>query len=93
MFSLPNMGEEALKSHTAGKKDFIVVTQTQKTDSVTDYFMVKCGATPGASSSASLEEPSTPLVCDTKDTKTQGSVETHRNPMTKFALRKEQHKA
>ena len=35
-------------------------------------FIVKCGATPEASSSASLGEPSTPFVCDTKDTKIQG---------------------
>ena len=49
------MGEKALKSHAAGKKHITVVTQTQKTDSVADFFTVKCGATPGASSSAGLE--------------------------------------
>ena len=48
---------------------------------------------PGTSSSASLEEQSTPLVCDAEDTnKDSGSVATHRNPMTKFALRKEHKK-
>ena len=83
-FSLSNMGNQALKSHGAGKKHITVMTQTQKTDSVTDFFTVKCGATPGASSSASLGEPSTALVCETEDTKI---------PMTKFALRKEQYKA
>ena len=65
------MGKQALKRHTAGKKHIIFVTQTQKTDSITDFFTVKCGATSGASSSASLGEPSTPLVCDTEDTKIQ----------------------
>ena len=87
-FSLSHMGEQALKSHAAGKKHITVVTQTQKTESVTDFFTVKCGATPGAS----LGEPSTPLVCYTEDTKKDsGSVATHRNPLTKFASRKEQH--
>ena len=84
------MGEQALKSHAAGKKCITVVTQIQKTDTVTDFFTVKYGSTPGASSSASLGELSTPLVCDTEDTnKDSGCVATHRNPMTKFALRKE----
>ena len=92
-FSLSNMGEQALNHHAAGKKHITVVTQTQKTDLVTNSFAIKYGATPGTSSSASLGEPSTPLVCDTVVTKKDsGSVATHRNPMTKFALRKEQHK-
>ena len=65
------MEEQVLKSHTAGRKHITFVAQTQKTDSVTDFFTVKYGATPGASSSASLGEPSTPLVCDTEDTKFQ----------------------
>ena len=74
-------------------RNITVVTQTQKTDLVTDFFTVKCGGTPRASISASRGEPATPLVCDTEDTKKDaGSVATHRNPMTKFALRKEQHK-
>ena len=60
-------GEQALKSHFSGRKYITVVTQTQKIDSVTDFFTVKCGATPGASSSANIDEPSTPLVCDTED--------------------------
>ena len=82
-FSLSNMGEQALRSDAAGMKHITVVTQTQKTDSVTDFFTVKCGATPGASNSASLGEPTTPLVCDTEDTnENSGSVATHRNPMT-----------
>ena len=68
-FSLSNIGEQALKSHAAGKKHITVVNQTQKTDSVTDFFTVKCGMTPGASSSVSLGEPFTPLVCETEDTK------------------------
>ena len=68
-FSLPNMGELALKSYAAGKEHITVVTQMKKTDSVTDFFKVKCGATSGESNSASLGEPSTPLVCDTEDTK------------------------
>ena len=55
-------------------------------DSVIDFSTVKCGATPGASSSASLGEPSTSLICGPEDTdKDSGSVATHRNPMTKFA--------
>ena len=92
-FLLSDMGEQALKSHAAVKKHFTAVTQTQKNDPVTDFFTVKCGVTPGSSSSVSLGEASTPLVCDTEDTdKDSGSVATHRNPMTKFALRKEQHK-
>ena len=87
------MGEQAFKSHSAGKKHITLVTQIQKTDSVTDFFTMKC-ATPGTSSSASLGEPSTPLVCDTEDTnKDSESVATHRNSVKKFALRKEQHKA
>ena len=65
------MGKQALKSNAVGKKHITVVTQTQNTDSVTGLFMVKCGAIPGTSSSASLGEPLTPLVCDTKDTKIQ----------------------
>ena len=82
-FSLSNMGEQALKRNAAGKKCITVVTQTQKTDSVANFFTVKCGATPGGSSSASLREPSAPLVCDTEDTsKDSESVATHRNPMT-----------
>ena len=49
--------------------------------------------TPGASSSASHGEPAIPLVCDNEDVnKDSGSLATHRNPMTKFAQRKEQHK-
>ena len=68
-FSLTYMGEQAFKSHTIRKKHITVVTQTQKTDSVTDFFTVNCGATPGASSSASLGELPTSLVCDTEDTK------------------------
>ena len=76
-FLLSNMGEQALKYHAVGTKHITTVTQTQKTGSVTDFFTVKCGATPGASRSASFEEPSTPLVCDTKDTsKDSGSVAT-----------------
>ena len=70
-FSLSNMGEQALKSHAAGKKHITVVTQTQKIDSVPGFFTVKCGTIPGASSSASLREASTPLACDTEDTKIQ----------------------
>ena len=81
--SLFNIGQQALKSHAAGKKKHIIfVTQTHKTDSVTGFFThktdsvtgfftVKCGVKPGASSSASLGKPSTPLVCDTEDTKIQ----------------------
>ena len=69
--SLYNIGEQALKSHNAGKKHITVVTQTEKTDSVTDFFTVKCGATLRASSSVSLGESSIPLVCDTEDTKIQ----------------------
>ena len=66
------MREQTLKRHAAGKKDITVVSQTQKKlDSVTDFFIVKCGATPGASSSASLGELSMPLVSDTEDTKIQ----------------------
>ena len=65
------MGEQASKKHAAGKKHITVVTQTQRTDLVTYFFMVKCGATPAASSQASLGEPSIPLVCDTEDTKIQ----------------------
>ena len=61
----------SLKNHTAVKKHITVVTQTQETDLVTDFFTVKCGTTPGASSSASLREPSTLLVCDTEDAKIQ----------------------
>ena len=53
-FSLSNMGEQALKSHAVGKKHITVVTQTQKTDSVTDFFTVKIGVTPGAFSSAKV---------------------------------------
>ena len=88
------MGEQALKSHAAGNKHITAVTQIQTTNSVTDFFTVKCGATPGVSSSASLGEPSTPLVCDTEyANKDSRNVATHRNPMKKFALRKEQHKA
>ena len=68
-FSLSNMGQQALKSHGTGKKHKTVVTQTHETDSVADFFTVKCCATLGASSSASIGEPSTPLVCDTEDTK------------------------
>ena len=93
-FSLSNKGEQVLKSHAAGKKLVTVVTQTQKTDSITGFFTIKCGDTPGVSSSESLGELSTPLVCDVEDTnKDSGSVATHWNPMTKFALRKEQHQA
>ena len=85
MCSLSNMGKQTLKSYAAGMKHIIVMTQTQKTDSVTDFFTVKCGATPGASSSASLGEP---LVCDTEDiNKDSGSLATHRNPLTKCYLR------
>ena len=70
------------------------MTCTQKTESITDFFTVKYGATSGTSSSVNLGEPSTQLVCDTEDTnKDSGSVATHRNPMIKFSLRKEQHKA
>ena len=65
------MGEQALKSHAAGKKLITVVTPTQKTDSVTVFVKVKYGATPEASSSASLGEPLSPLVCDAEDTKIQ----------------------
>ena len=64
-FSLSNMGQQSLKSHAAGKKHIPVVTKTQKTYPVTDFFTVKCGATHGASSSGSLGEPSTPLLHDT----------------------------
>ena len=93
-FVLLNMEEQALKSHVARKKHITVVTETQRTDSVRDFFTVKCGATHVASSSESLGEPSTPSFCDTEDTnKDSGSVTAHRNPMTKFALRKEQLKA
>ena len=74
------MGEQALKSHAVGTKHVTVVTQPQKTDSVTDFFTVKCGTTPGASSSANLGEPSSSLVSDTEDTdKDLGCVATHRN--------------
>ena len=93
-FSLTNMGEQALKSHTAGKKHITVVTQTQKTDSITGFFTVKCGATSQASSSGSHGEPSTPLVCDTDRYKQRfRNVATHRNPMAIYTSRKEQHKA
>ena len=61
-FSLSEIGEQASKSHAAGKNHITVVTQTQKTDTVTNFFTVKCGATSNTSSSASLGEPSTPLV-------------------------------
>ena len=55
MFSLFTVQHgRALKSHAAKRKHITVVTQGQKTDSVTDFFTVKCGTTPGASSSASL---------------------------------------
>ena len=84
-FSLSNMGGQALKSHAAGKKHITVGTKTQKTDSVTDFFTVEYCATPGASSSASLAEPSTPFVCDTEETnRDSGSVATHMNPMTNW---------
>ena len=84
----------SLKKPRCRKKHITVVTQTQKTDSVTDFFTVMCGAMPGTSSSASLGEPSTPLVSDAEDVyKDSRSVATHRNAMTKFAIRKEQHKA
>ena len=52
-------------------RNITVVTKTQKTDSVTDFFTVKCGTTPAASTSASLGEPSKQLVCDTEHTKIQ----------------------
>ena len=85
-FSLSNMGEQALKSHAAGKKQIIVVTQTQKTSSVTDLFTVKYAVTIGTSSSGSLGKLSTPFICDAEGTnKDLGSVATHRNPMTKSA--------
>ena len=35
-FLLSYMGEQALRSHAAGKKHITVVNQTQKTDPVTD---------------------------------------------------------
>ena len=58
-----------------------------KTDSVTYFFTVKCGATPGSSTSATI-------VCDTEDANIDSrSVVTCRNPVTQFILRKEQHKA
>ena len=70
-FSLSNMGAQALKIHTAVKKDSTVMTKTQKTSSVSDFSTVKYDTTPGTSCSASLGEPSTLLVCDTEDTSIQ----------------------